>query len=202
MLNTYIKNTGLTKTIVGNNHKKQFEEVKWNAKYDGNKAKIQLKTNLNGKKKGYHYTLNNTDLANLLNMDTINIPIHKRLQNDFNDSRFRSQPKIYRIELPERQSFIQNDTYSQDDTSSLMDFLSSSSSAPSSHDNNFLSSPSTDEEFIIPIRLEQTTSPYERYTFTPKRRNLTLKTHRTHRVFKRPKSSSRRTNYSSSRKKF
>jgi hypothetical protein len=186
MLNTYIKNTGLTKTIIGNNCGNQMEEVKWDANYDGNKAKINLKTNLNGKKKGYHYTLNNADLAELFNTDTINIPIHKRLKNDFISSSFRSQPKIYRIELPDLNESQQS--YSQDDPSSLMELLTSSDS----DNNSYLSSPSTNEEFIIPIRLDQSTIPYERYTFTPKRRNLTLKTHRTHRVFKRPKSSSRR----------
>ena len=192
MLNTYIKNTGLNKTIIGNNNGKQIEEIKWNANYDGNKAKIDLNTNLNGKKKGYHYTLNNADLAELFNMDTINLPIHKRLNNDFNGSRFRNEPIIYKIELPDLNERQQ--PYSEDDTSSLMELLTSSES------DNYLSSPSTNDEFIIPIRLEQTTTPYERYTFTPKRRNLSLKTHRTHRVFKRPKTSSRRRRSSSSSK--
>jgi hypothetical protein len=182
-----------------------MEEMKWDAAYDGNKAKIILKTNLNGKKKGYHYTLNNSDLAELFNMDSVNMPIHRRLKNDFNDSAFRSGPKMYRIELPESSSFSQysypeyqrpfSDDMPDDtsnDTSSLMELLSSSSP------DSYLSSPSSDEEFIIPVTLNQS-SPYERYTFTPKRRNLTFKNHKTHRVFKRPKSS-RRSSYSSRRR--
>jgi hypothetical protein len=56
--------------------------------------------------------------------------------------------------------------------------------------NRFLSSPSQRDEFIVPITLHQ--NPYEKYTFTPKRRNLTLRKHNYHKVFKRPKSSSRR----------
>jgi len=220
MLNTYIKNSGSNKTIIGNNCGKQFEELKWNAAYDGNKANILLKTNLNGKKKGYHYTLNNTDLADLFNMDTVNIPIHRRLKNDFRGSLFSNEPKIYKIELPETRtsSFNQtpyleenpfsssfddsssslftpssNSSSSSRPSSSLMELLSSAS--PKSH----FSSPSTNEEFIIPITLDESTSPYERYTFTPRRRNLTLKTHKTHRAFKRAKSSSRRS--SSSRRR-
>jgi hypothetical protein len=106
---------------------------------------------------------------------------------------------MYRIELPESsvsqsystpeyQSPFSNDT--SNDTSSLMELLSSPSS------DNYLSSPSSNQEFIIPVTLDQST-PYERYTFTPRRRNLTFKTHKTHRVFKRPKSSRRRRSSSS-----
>ena len=180
--NTYIKNIGSTQTIIGNNCGNHVEEINWDADYDGDKAKILVKTNSNGRENLYHYTLDNGDLANMLNVDSVNIPIHMRLKKDFKKP---VNPFRYRIEMPNSELAHRNSpSYSSD--SSL---LSSVDSMSPLSDNNFLSSPSSNQEFIVPVTLDQ--APYERYTFTPKRRNLTLKTHKTHRVFKRAKSSRR-----------
>jgi hypothetical protein len=182
MLNKYIKNSGLTKTIISNNSRNHIEEIKWDTDYDGNRANFFLKTNNDGRKNKYHYTLNNADLAELLNVDSVNVPIYKRLKQDFNFRKpiIQIKPKIYRIELPEMsemsetpESFL-TDTDTDTDTS------------------NFLSSPLSNEEFIIPITLEQMSRPYERYTFTPRKRNLTLKRYKKKRIIKRPKSYKKR----------
>jgi hypothetical protein len=182
MLNTYIKNVGSTQTIIGNRCQNHVEEMDWNADYDGNKAKIRIRTNSDGNKGRYHFTLDNSDLANLLNVDSINMPIHKRLKADFKKPVFRHDPNIYRIELPpayEKKILFSEPSYpsiSDDSYEELMD------SSPTS----FLSSPSPDDEFVVPVTMNP--RPYKKYTFTPKRRNLTLKRHKTHRIYKKPKS--------------
>jgi len=199
MLNTYIKNCGSTPALMANNCNAHVEEYAINTNYDGNRAKVLINLNLDGNRKMYHYTLDNADLANMLNINSIQMPLDRRLKNDFKK---RHQPKQYRIELPTPQLvpreplyLSQPSSFSSDDTSSLMELLQSSSP------DSYLSSPDSNEEFIVPITLDHT--PHDRYTFTPKKRNLTLKTHRTHRVFKRPKSrtsSSRRRRSKSSRR--
>jgi len=193
--NSYIKNVGSTQTIIGNRCQSHVQEMDWNADYDGDRAKVLLRTNTDGSKHNYQFTLDNDDLANILNIDSVNIPIHKRLKSDFKKPGFRYKPNLYRIQLPApevmRESFSSSSSSFPSSSSSLSDLLSSSSP------DSYLSSPSSDEEFIIPVSLNE--DPYKKYTFTPKRRNLTFKNHKTHRVFKRPKSS-RRSSYSSRRR--
>jgi hypothetical protein len=190
MLNTYIKNVGSTQTMIGNRCQNHIEEVNWNADYDGNEANILIRTNNDGNKHKYHFNLDNDDLANLLNIDSVNIPIHKRLKADFKKPVFRHDPNIYRIEIP-RSDIYKRDSSSVSEDSQLSELLNSSSP------NSFLSSPSPNEEFVVPITINQPKQNenlnfYKKYTFTPRRRNLTLRTHKTHRVYKRPKSSKRR----------
>lgn len=185
MLNTYIKNIGSSQTIIGNSCKNHMEEIDWDADYDGDKAKILIRTNSDGDKQKYHFTLDNADLANLLKIDSVNMPIHKRLKADFRKPVFRHEPNLYRIELPTPESSEPSIS-----DSSISDSSDSFSELIQSSPNSFLSSPSSNDEFIVPVTLNQ--GPYKKYTFTPKRRNLTLKTHKTHRIFKRPKKSLRR----------
>jgi hypothetical protein len=191
--NTYIKNVGSTQTLIGNNCGAHIKELDWNADYDGNKAKILLNTNSDGNRKIYHYTLDNADLANMLNIHSVKQPLEIRLKKDLKKPKvFRYKPH-YRIELaappisPRVPTFLSEPS---NDSSSLMELLHSSSP------DSYLSSPASNEEFIVPIKLNQ--SPYERYTMTPKRRNLTLKTHRTYRAFKKPKTTSSRRRRTSS----
>ena len=42
MLNTYIKNRGMTKTISHNDNKNSVNEATWDADYDGSTANISL----------------------------------------------------------------------------------------------------------------------------------------------------------------
>ena len=187
MLNTYIKNVGSTQTLIGNNYGAHVEELDWNADYDGNQAKILLNTNSDGHRKIYHYTLDNADLANMLNINSVKQPLEMRLKTDFKKKKaFRCKPQKYRIELAappivqRAPAYLSEPSLSSSDSISLMEMLQSSSP------NSYIDSPASNEEFIVPIKLDQTTP----YTFTPNRRNLRLKTHRTHRVFKRPKTTS------------
>lgn len=184
MLNTYIKNVGSTKTLVGNNCGAHVQEMDWNADYDGNQAKILVNTNLDGNRKMFHYTLDNADLANMLNINSIKKPLDMRLKMDLKKPRvFRLKPRQYKIELaapplaPRAPAYLSEPELSSSDASSLMEMLQSASP------NSFLSSPASNEEYIVPVTIG-------RNTLTPKRRNFAIKTHRTHRVFKRPKTTS------------
>lgn len=82
-MNTYIKNVGMTKTLININNKKSNKEIKWDGDYNGKIAKLNLNINDNGKKKGIHMELNNDDLLKLLNTPSINMPIDKRLEHDY-----------------------------------------------------------------------------------------------------------------------
>ena len=184
MLNTYIKNVGSTQTLIGNNCGAHVQEMDWNADYDGNQAKILVNTNLDGNRKMFHYTLDNADLANMLNINSIKKPLDMRLKMDLKKPRvFRLKPRQYKIELaapplsPRAPAYLSEPELSSSDSSSLMEMLHSASP------NSFLSSPASNEEYIVPVTID-------RNTMTPKRRNFAIKTHRTHRVFKRPKTTS------------
>ena len=50
MQDIYIKNSGITKTLIhsNNNNKNEINEIKWDADYDGNVANISLDFNNNG----------------------------------------------------------------------------------------------------------------------------------------------------------
>ena len=72
MLNTYIKNRGTTKTIIHENNHNKVNTINWDADYDGETAHISLDSNVNGRKDHYNIELDNEDLANLLNIPTIN----------------------------------------------------------------------------------------------------------------------------------
>ncbi len=52
--------------------------------------------------------------------------------------------------------------------------------------NSYLSSPLSNEELIVPISIDDKT--LNQYTLTPNRRHAHKKTHKTYRVYKKPKS--------------
>ena len=177
MLNTYIKNRGLTQTIVHTNNHDQFNELNWDANYDGNLANISVMSNMDGNKKHYNVTLDNEDLANMLNVPSIGMPIDKRLQMDFVKPSFRNDPKILQIELPDLKTpdFLQREPYFVNDDKSKT--LGLESSIPSS----YLSS--HPEELLLPITID------DKYTLTQKRRH-NKKTHKAYKKSKSPKSKS------------
>jgi len=147
MLNTYIQNSGLTQTIIHNNNNKrnEFNEIKWDAEYDGKQANISLDSNSNGKKKHYNFSLDNQDLANLLNVPSVNMPIDKRLHMDFVAQKVKKEPMILQIELPDlktpqlipRQPYVIKEPESifENDVTSLESFLESA------NPTSYLSSP-------------------------------------------------------------
>jgi hypothetical protein len=181
MLDTYIKHKGIAKTIIHENNKNVVNEMEWDADYDGQVANMDLGINNNGNKQHYSFKLDNEDLASILNIPSVNQTLDMRLKHDFKDENIYSliQPKIIEIE-PNQDLFF--------DKSSLMS------------DNNFqthISSPLPYEELIIPLKINPSAS--KSYTLTPKRRHKKRKNHRTHKVYKHKKTSSRRSKNSNTR---
>jgi hypothetical protein len=174
MLNTYIKHKGLTQTIVHNNNRDQFNEINWDADYDGNTAKISVTSNTDGNKQYYNVSLDNQDLASILNIPNINIPLDKRLQMDFENPSFRQNQDVYKLELPNFQSPI-----------------------PSHKSSRYLSSPLSNEELIIPITIDGKT--INDYTLTPKKHHKRKKHHKTYKVIKKHKSHSKSRSRSNSK---
>jgi hypothetical protein len=162
MLDTFIKNRGVTKTIVHDNHKNHVNEIKWDADYDGNIANISLDVNDNGHQEHYNVSLNHEDLMNVLNVPSVPVPLDKRLKRDF--KKLHSyDPMLYQPILPE---------------STLQEELT------------HLSSPLSKEQFIIPLTIDE--KPIHSYTVRPRKhdkRKKTKKTRKMHKVYTRSHSS-------------
>jgi hypothetical protein len=197
MLNTYIKNRGHSETLFHNNNKNKFNEIDWEADYDGKTANISVTSDIKGRKRHYDIKLDNDDLANILNVSSVQTPIDKRLELDFNEPTFRNEPMVYQIELPNdiKTPHMTTPNYVNELTPPSIDELLLESDKPTS----YLSSPLPNEELVIPISLDK--KPVDKYTLTPKRRHRKTKTHKTYKVYKRNKSSKRKSKTKSLRKK-
>jgi hypothetical protein len=161
MLDTYIKNRGTTKTIVHNNNHNTINETNWDADYDGNVANVSLDLSKNGKNKHLDFKLTNDDLANMLSIPSVNKPIHKRLKMDFRKPE-SSFDKIF-LELdPESSSDSDSDSSLEnmdtlfDDNFNLDNFNSDDNSSsnvnPIQELLTHISSPKSNEEFIMPFQ--------------------------------------------------
>lgn len=179
MLNTYIKNKGITQTIIhnSNNNQNEFNEINWDADYDGNTANISVTTDTNGLRQHYDATLDNIDLDKLLNIPSIDMPLHKRLANDFANQTVSDDPRKYYIELPE----------TEPENMESFDAIQQDSFKPRS----YISSPLANEEIIVPITIDDKKRKHHKYTLTAKKHHRRKKTHNTYRAYKRHKSSAK-----------
>jgi hypothetical protein len=203
MLNTFIKNRGSTKTIIhdssnscnnSHNNINDVNELKWDADYDGDIANISITSDTNGEKKHFNITLDNNDLEHILNIPSVDMPIHKRLKMDYSKP---LEPTIYKIELPREQTpFIEEEQlvtipFDNPKVNTLERLLEPS--------KRYLSTPLPNEELILPMSINKKDI---RHIFTPRRNK---KTHKTYRVYKKhktttPKKSSRRSNRRTTRR--
>ena len=137
MLNTYIKNQGITKTIIHDNNRNHVNQINWDADYDGNIANISVNTNTNGKRNHFDVSLDNQDLANILNIQSVDMPIDKRLKMDFQEPYYRAEsyykPEPYFIEIPKSKK-----------NKYLEEFI-----------DRRISSPLNGEELIIPLTIDR-----------------------------------------------
>jgi hypothetical protein len=198
MLNTYIKNRGTTKTIIHTNSNSRkhhtlnaVNELKWDADYDGDIANISVTSNTNGNKKHFNITLDNNDLEHILNIPSVDMPIHQRLKKDFFTREFTDKPTIYKIELPQIE-IPQFDETTQIDTMTFKDenkptIKTIEQILETPKPIRYLSTPLPNEELIIPIPIEKKHSKYN----LSRRHNKYKKTHKTYRVYKKYKHNSR-----------
>jgi hypothetical protein len=179
MLNTYIKNKGITQTIIhnSNNNQNEFNEINWDADYDGNTANISITSDTNGLRQHYDATLDNIDLDKLLNIPSVDMPLHKRLAHDFANQMVTRDPRKYYIELPE----------TEPENMESFDSIQQDSIKPRS----YISSPLDNEEIIVPITIDDKKHKHHKYTLTAKKHHRRKKTHNTYRAYKRNKSSTK-----------
>lgn len=203
MLETYIKNRGATKTIIHNNNRNNVQEIKWDADFDGNTANISLDLGNNGAHNKYHFALDSDDLANILNVNSINLPLELRLKRDFKKT-FRNKPKIYQIQFDNirPQSLLSSSPSYEEYIEPIVE-KPAYIEKPNIFEelltpiNTHLSSPKQNEELIIPMTIDEKT--LDKFTFTPRRQHRRLKTHKTYKAYKHKKSSSRSKNKSKSK---
>lgn len=142
MLDTYIKNRGITKTIIHKNNHNTINETKWDADYDGSIVNLSLDLSKNGRNKHLDFQLTNDDLANMLSIPSVRQPIHKRLKIDF------KKPESF------KQIFLEVDPESDssldiDDMDTLFRETDKKVSSPIL---THISSPLAGEEFIMPFQ--------------------------------------------------
>jgi len=178
MLNTYIKNRGTTKTIVHDNNLNQINQINWDADYDGDVANIAVDTKSNGITKHYDIKLDNDDLANLLNIQTVNMPLNHRLKMDFENPNYDPEPYYIELPAPVREPIIQ-----EPNTNISIDELI----------DKRISSPKSNEVFMPLNTID--------YILTPKKRHKRRKTHVTHKLYKKIKSKSSRRKHSKTKSK-
>jgi hypothetical protein len=215
MLNTYIKNRGSTKTIIhdnGNSHKNNtlnaVNEIKWDASYDGDIANISITSDTNGEKKHFNISLDNNDLEHILNVPSVDMPIHKRLKMDFSRPEFIQEPTVYKIGLPQIEipqietpqiEIPQIETpeieIPQIETPEIIPTPFEQKNYPeiktieqmfqTPKQMRYLSTPLPNEELIIPVSINKDLN----YNLTPKKRHRNKKTHKTYKVLKKHKTS-------------
>lgn len=166
MLNTFVKNQGITKTIIHNNNENYYNEIDWDADYDGEVAKVSFNINDNGIKEHYHAKMNNDELAEILNIPSISAPIDKRLYNDFlgkkpkrvdqhNMVLIYKKPKKIRKQVTFMDSIDSMDSANSFDPSKIIDTLELMK--PKQDDKyTHISSPIPDESLIYPLQLYNT----------------------------------------------
>ena len=91
-MSTYIKNYGITKTIIQDNHHKSKQLIKWMGDYNGKTANIQFDIDDDGSKQFVSMELDNNDVMRLLGVQPVEMPLEKRLYRDFLDKPYVYNP--------------------------------------------------------------------------------------------------------------
>lgn len=175
MLDTFIKNRGETTTLIhNNNNHNDISKINWDAEYDGDIANVSLDLNTNGRNEHFDIQLDNDDLADILNIPTVNTPIDRRLKSDFKQKRMTKQIP-YMIEMDDINRFPR----------------------PELIENNapfytHVSSPVRNEELLVPLTIKKSSRGTKRHK---RRRHNTYKVYR-HIKSSNPKSSRRSKRYS------
>lgn len=89
-MSSYIQNYGFTKTLIQDNEYNLQNEIKWQGDYDGKIANIDVDINDNGNRELISMQLNNNDIRQLFGIQPIEVPLEKRLMNDFLSHKKRS----------------------------------------------------------------------------------------------------------------
>ena len=82
-MTSYIQNYGFTKTMIQDNDQIKQNVIQWKGNYDGNIANINVGINDNGNSEMISMQLTNEDLVHLLGVQPVQMPLEKRLLNDY-----------------------------------------------------------------------------------------------------------------------
>ena len=172
MLNTFIKNKGTTKTIIHNNNKNYYNEIDWDADYDGEVAKISLNINDNGIDHNYMAEMDNDEISELLNIPSINMPIDKRLSNDFLGRNPRKMDESNMIIIYKKPPKSKKEEVSLLEPSNLLETIEQIVPEKYTH----ISSPLSSENLLFPLKIRGT----KRRRRHHKSNRGTHRKHRTH----------------------
>lgn len=214
MLSTFIKNKGMSKTIIHNNNKNYYNEMEWDADYDGEQANISLDIDDNGSKGHIEMKMNNDEIAEILNIPTVSKTLDKRLRSDFltRTSKPIEEDKIIQIHIKPKPILHNNyhavkDTYEKhkkkvrfhsndcDDcernyndelVESIEEILNPSNSTQK---YTHISSPTSQEQLLFPLTMINKSSHKNK---THRHHHRKPKTHVTHKIYRKPKTSSLR----------
>ena len=112
--------------------------------------------------------------------------IDKRLETDFTRPTFSHNPNLLQIELPSKR-VLHKKSKSLMSPESIMS--PESQSIEYYKPANYLSSPLSNEELIVPININE--KSIGKYNFTPRRHHKQKKTHKTYKVYKKQRTSSK-----------
>ena len=187
MLDTYIKNKGMTKTIIHNNNRNSINETNWDVDYDGSVANVSLDFSKNGKNKQHiDFEFTNDDLASIFNVPSVSKPIHKRLKTDFR------KPESFKQVFLELEPESESDFYGNNNNNNI------SSSIPELLTH--ISSPKSNEEFVMPFQdYSLDNQPVIKIVNRPLSKSSKRNTHK-HHNYPSTRKSSRHHNYPSTRK--
>lgn len=82
-MSTIFKNYGFTQTLLQDKNNKINNVVQWKGDYDGKVANIDIDINDNGRNEFVSMKLDNNDLKNLLNIQSVDDTLENRLVKDF-----------------------------------------------------------------------------------------------------------------------
>jgi hypothetical protein len=193
MLNNYITNQGITKTIIhdrNNDTNNTVNLVNWDMNYDGNTANLHVNNNTDGKCKSYDISMDNDGLEKMLNTQSVNMPIHKRLQNDFS-----LKDDVYQLKPYYRKTHKHRHKMRHRKPPMIKQMITPQMITPQTITpqmitpqmiNRYIASPQENEEFIIPVNINSDTS--DKYTYTPQKRHKRRRTHNTHKIYIKSKS--------------
>jgi hypothetical protein len=159
MLNTYIQNRGITKTIIHNNNEHYLNEMKWDADYDGEIANLSLDINDNNKNQHIDLKLNNEELSELMNLPSVEKSIDKRLKSDFLLKKNYNEPKMIMIYQKPKNYIKKRVHFAEPLTESLVEpfieTISSSQIKPQEKKYTHISSPLPKEKYIYTSEIEK-----------------------------------------------
>jgi len=220
MLSTFIKNKGISSTIIHKDNKNYYNEINWDADYDGEKANISMDINDNGSKGHVEMNMNNDELSEILNIPSVSKTLDKRLYSDFLTRRPKhiENDKVIQIYIKPKPILHNNnfhfikqkkkvrfdDNSHNNDVVLVYNIESLINPSLSEQKYTHISSPGSQEEILFPLNVVNKHTRRHSHHRRPKT-HITYKIHRKHKSLQSnssKKKSSKSHHHSYSRRTF